>query len=73
MNDIYEENRKKLRAILKKDFENSSYNSIVMVETDKVSQTSEDIPEIPEGVELPSSEGSKLPDVETPEEINYGE
>lgn len=73
MNDIDNENRRKLRAILVKDFEKSSYNGIVMVETDKLFQTSEEIPEIPEGIELPSSEGSKIPDVETPEEINYGE
>lgn len=34
-------------------------------------QTHEDIPEIPEGVELPDSSGSHEPDAEEPVEIDY--
>lgn len=40
---------------------------------DKGVQTHEDIPEIPEGVEIPDSEGSLIPDVEEPEPIEYPE
>lgn len=36
-------------------------------------QTHEDIPEIPEGVEVPDSSGSLIPDVEEPVEIDYEE
>ena len=36
-------------------------------------QTSEDIPEIPEGVAIPDSSGSDAPDVEAPVEIKYEE
>ena len=34
-------------------------------------QTHDDIPEIPEGVEVPDSSGSLIPDVEEPEHIDY--
>ena len=36
-------------------------------------QTHDDIPEIPEGVTLPDSSGSLIPDVEEPEQIEYEE
>lgn len=36
-------------------------------------QTHEDIPEIPEGVALPDSTGSLVPDAEEPEEVDYSE
>ncbi len=36
-------------------------------------QTRKDIPEIPEGIELPDSSGSLIPDVEEPEQITYEE
>lgn len=34
-------------------------------------QTHEDIPEIPEGVQLPDSSGSLTPDVEEPVPVDY--
>lgn len=34
-------------------------------------QTHEDIPEIPEGIEVSDSTGSDAPDVEPVEDINY--
>lgn len=36
-------------------------------------QTHEDIPEIPEGVQIPDSSGSLIPDAEKPEPVNYEE
>lgn len=36
-------------------------------------QTHEDIPEIPEGVEVPDSSGSLIPDVEDPEPVDYSD
>ena len=36
-------------------------------------QTHEDIPEIPEGVKVPDSTGSLIPDVEEPVEVVYEE
>ena len=36
-------------------------------------QTHEDIPEIPEGVKVPDSTGSLIPDVEAPEPVDYEE
>lgn len=36
-------------------------------------QTHDDIPEIPEGVEIPDSSGSLIPDAESPVEITYPE
>lgn len=36
-------------------------------------QTHEDVPEIPEGVELPDSSGSLTPDVEEPEPVDYSD
>ena len=36
-------------------------------------QTHDDIPEIPEGIELPDSTGSLIPDVEEPDPIDYPE
>lgn len=36
-------------------------------------QTNEDVPEIPEGVELPDSSGSLTPDVEEPEPVDYSD
>ena len=34
-------------------------------------QTHDDIPEIPEGVEVPDSSASLIPDLEEPEHIDY--
>lgn len=34
-------------------------------------QTHDDIPEIPEGVQLPDSTGSLIPDVEEPVPVDY--
>lgn len=42
------------------------------LDTDGV-QTHDDIPEIPEGIEIPYSTGSLIPDEEEPEPINYEE
>ena len=36
-------------------------------------QTRDDVPEIPDGVELPDSSGSLTPDVEEPEPIDYSD
>lgn len=36
-------------------------------------QTHEDLEAIPEGVQLPDSSGSLIPDVETPEPVTYEE
>lgn len=36
-------------------------------------QTHTDIPEIPEGVQLPDSSGSLIPDVEEPEPVDYSD
>ena len=36
-------------------------------------QTHDDIPEIPEGVEIPDSSGSLIPDVDEPEHIDYAD
>lgn len=36
-------------------------------------QTHSDIPEIPEGVTLPDSSGSLIPDVEDPEPVDHEE
>lgn len=36
-------------------------------------QTHEDIPAIPEGVEVPDSTGSLIPDVEPPEPVDHEE
>lgn len=36
-------------------------------------QTHADIPEIPEGVKVPDSSGSLIPDVEEPEPIDYSD
>ena len=36
-------------------------------------QTHDDVPEIPEGVELPDSSGSLTPDVEEPEPVDYSD
>ena len=36
-------------------------------------QTHDDIPEIPEGVAIPDSSGSLIPDVEEPEPIDYSD
>lgn len=36
-------------------------------------QTHDDIPEIPEGVQLPDSSGSLTPDVEAPEPEDYSD
>lgn len=41
--------------------------------TDDGQQTHDDIEEIPEGVALPDSSGSLIPDVEAPVEITYSE
>lgn len=36
-------------------------------------QTRDDIEEIPKGIALPDSTGSKIPDVETPEPVDYSD
>ena len=36
-------------------------------------QTHQDIPEIPEGVAIPDSSGSLIPDAEEPGEVDYSE
>lgn len=36
-------------------------------------QTRDDVPEIPEGVELPDSSGSLIPDEEPPEPVDYSD
>ena len=36
-------------------------------------QTHENIPEIPEGIEIPDSSGSLIPDAEEPEPMDYSD
>ena len=43
------------------------------MEEKKAVQTHEDIPEIPEGVEIPDSSGSDAPDAGEPEPVDYSD